>query len=94
MLNKQLHREKQSDVPAKWKSSPATTPQVKGHINLPPNTGNLIYNAYYQQFKGWYEASRLPEVDHSEEQKNFLNTFKWKHTVDPKAKRPWVAPSR
>ena len=24
----------------------------------------------------------------------FLISFKWRHTVDPKAKRPWIAPSR
>ena len=93
---KQLRRRKQSNVsPVKWKSScTATIPKVQGHTKLPPNTGNLIPNAYYQQFKGWYEASRVQEADRSEEQKTYLSTFKWKHTVDPKAKRPWVAPNR
>ena len=31
----------------------------------------------------------MPVKDRSEEQNNFLSSFKWKHTTDPKAKRPW-----
>ena len=42
---KQLRRGKQINVPAKWKSVSATTPQIKGHIRLPPITGNLVPNA-------------------------------------------------
>ena len=80
---------------AKWKSSCTTKIQkVQGHTKLSPNIGNLVPKAYYQQFKGWYEASRVQEAEHSDEQKTFLSTFKWKHTVDPKAKRTRVAPNR
>ena len=74
--------------------STATVPKAKDSTKLPPNTGNLISNAYYQKFKGWYEASHVQEADRSDEQKVFLATFKWKHTVDPKAKHTWVAPIR
>ena len=94
-LTKQLRRSKQSNMLTKWKSScTATIPKVKGHIKLPPNAGNLIPNTYHKAFKGWYEASCVQEADQSEEHKTFLTTFKWKHTIDPKAKFPWVAPNR
>ena len=36
----------------------------------------------------------MKEVDRSEEQKNYVTTFKWKHTVDLKANRPWFSPNR
>ena len=91
---KQLCRGKPSDVSTKWKGSTTTSPPVHGHINLPSNTGNLIPNAYYQQFKGWYEVSHVPETDRAEEQKKFLSSFKWRHTVNTKTKCPWTAPSR
>ena len=93
---KQLCRAKSSNATlTKWKSSStATFSKVKYSTNLPPNTGNLIPNAYYKQFREWYEASRVQESDRSNEQRNFLTHFKWKHTVDPKAKRAWVAPNR
>ena len=90
----QLRRGKQSDAASKGRSGRNTPPPAHGHTKLPPNTGNLIPNAYYQQFKGWYEASRVPEKDRSDEQNKFLSSFKWKHTVDPKAKRPWNPPTR
>ena len=69
LSTKKLRRGKPSNVPTKWKGSVTTPPPVQGNIKLPPNTYNLIPNAYYQQFKGWYEASRVPETDHSEDQK-------------------------
>ena len=85
---------KPSDVLTKWKGSLTTPPPVQEHTNILPNTGNLIPNAYYQQLKGWYEVSCVPEIDRSEYQKKCLTAFKWQHTVDPKDKRPWTAPSR
>ena len=92
---KQIRHGKQSDVLTKWKSScTATIPKVQGHTKLPPNTGNLIPNDYYQQFKGWYEASRVQEANRSDEQKTFWSTFKWRHMIDPNAKRTWVTPNR
>ena len=91
---KQLCRGKPSDVSIKLKGSITKPPPVHGKINLPPNIGNLIPNDYYQQFKGWYEASCLPERERSDEQKKFLSSFKWRHTMDPNVKRPWTAPSR
>ena len=90
----QLHRGKLSDVSTKWKGSLTTYPLVHGHTKLPHNIDNLLPNAYYQHFKGWYEASRVPEMERSEEQKKFLSSFKWQHNVDPKNKLPWTAPSQ
>ena len=90
----QLRRGETANVASAKKGSWKTPSPAQDRIKLPPNTGNLIPNAYYQQFRGWYEASRVPETDRSNEQKNFLSSFKWKHTVDPKAKRPWNPPGR
>jgi len=94
--SKQLRRMRSGDVTStNRKSSPTTTvPKVRDLTKLPPNTGNLIPNAYYKQFREWYEASRVQESDRSNEQRNFLTHFKWKHTADPKTKRAWVAPTR
>ena len=36
----------------------------------------------------------MPGEEHSEEQTPFLTTFKWRFTVEPKVKRPWVSPGR
>ena len=66
-LTKQLCHGKSRNVPTKWKGSVATPPPVQRHIKLPPSTGSLIPNAYYQKFKGLYEASRVPETDRSED---------------------------
>ena len=62
---KQFCRGKQSNASlSKWKSSStATISKFQGSTKLLPNTGNLIPNAYYQQFKVWYEASRVQEAD-------------------------------
>ena len=76
-LTKQLRRGKPIDVSTKCKGSLTTPPPLHGHTKLPPNTGNHIPNDYYQQFKGWYEASHVSKMDHSEEQKKFLSAFKW-----------------
>jgi len=90
----QLRRAKNTDLPPSSYVAPTKAhSQTQGSTKLPPNTGNLIPNAYYKQFKGWYEASRVPAKDRSEEQINYLSSFVWKHTVDPKAKRPWSAPT-
>ncbi len=59
-------------------------------LKLPANTGNLIPHKYYLQFKGWFEAMRVPEQDRTEEQKKYLDSFVWHHTQDPKNKKPWV----
>ena len=67
---------------------------INGYIKLLPNTCNLIPNAYYQQFNGWYKASCVPEADRSEDQKEFLTFYNWRHTVDPMVKRPLIAPNR
>ena len=90
----QLRRAKNNDVPPVAGTGFKSQPQQGGSIKLPPNTGNLIPNAYYLQLKGWYEASRVPVKDRSEAQINYLSAFKWKHTTDPKAKRPWNPPDR
>ena len=36
----------------------------------------------------------MPEADRSNEQTKYLSSFKWQHTKDPKAKRPWNPPGR
>ena len=89
----QLRRAKNTDLPPFDGVTFKTPPQVGGTIKLPPNTGNLIPNAYYKQFKGWYEASRVPVKERTEDQINYLSSFSWVHTQDPKAKRPWNPPA-
>ena len=90
----QLRRAKNTDLPSSSYVAPTKAhSQTQGSTKLPPNTGNLIPNAYYKQFKGWYEASRVPVKERTEEQINYLSSFSWVHTVDPKAKRPWSAPT-
>jgi len=90
----QLRRSKTADAVPARKGSWKTPPPAQERTKMPPNTGNLVPNAYYKQFKGWYEASSVPEADRSNEQTKYLSSFKWQHTKDPKAKRPWNPPGR
>ena len=73
-------------IPKKVKFEPSKGPSL---ARCPPNTGNLIPHSYYLQFKEWYDVSRIPEKDRTEENKSFLTGFKWKHT-SPKTKAAWV----
>ena len=88
-----LRRAKNNDLPPSTFVAPEKAQSQTGVLTkFPPNTGNLIPNAYYKQMKGWFEASRVPAKERTEEQINYLSSFTWVHTRDPKAQRPWSGP--
>jgi len=89
-----LRRAKNNDLPPSSYVAPERAHNQTGALTkFPPNTGNLIPNAYYKQLKGWFEASRVPAKERTEEQINYLSSFSWVHTRDPKAQRPWSGPA-
>ena len=90
----QLRRGKSSNSASSNKPNATVSRKVEGLAKLPPNTGNLIPHKYYLQFKGWFEAMRVPEKDRTDDQRSYLESFVWKHTTDPKLKRQWAPPNR
>jgi len=89
-----LRRAKNNDLPPSSYATPEKAHNQTGALTkFSPNTGNLIPNAYYKQLKGWFEASRVPAKECTEEQINYLSTFSWIHPIS-QGSTPMVWPCR